>query len=737
MIAGLKDPNNVVREQPKITLYLVFSAITTFSKADIRAFTRSSQNLSEIWNEFYLKSGLTEDLLDIKSTNVLFLYLLVSHLKSISNFSLNLIFINEGSAIESLFNKPFNFYELMNNGFEASPRNFNEAKFKTFVESIDEFKGHRILLTDHNNGRIKQLFSDAEKDVVHLCGDPGQLLQIQSLLFLAGCKTDMTGESLSSPLEIPLPAFNYKRFWPNSRQLQTGSAVTETAASSSSEIVDIPATLREIWKEQIGIEQIIGDEEDFFEIGGNSLIGLDVLAIIEKTMGVRLHYQDIFEYPTINSLSHHIEEIRNKNSIAVTDEVKVQPSSMPDSDRAARYEELLEQIDQVHEVEEIKPGRIMITGATGFLGIFILNELLEKTDAKILCLVRGLSDEEANKRFTNAFHHYFPDNKVLAQERVQVITGDITLENLGLNMTSLELLDGIDSIYHLAANVSHFGKYSTSDKVNNKGTRLMFEWAKKIGVKQFNHFSTLAVIGSNIPGVEVFNFNEFDLNVGQEFGNQIYSRSKFLAEEYILENGTEGIEYNIFRTGNIGGATGSGFFQQNIDKNNVYLIFKTVATLGFFPEEFLSQTIEMLPVDIVASATTDLSLHRNNLLSTYHLFNTAPYTFAEIINAMNEEGIRVKIIPVSEFQQAVANVTDFSDLITLGVARFGSNLNDSGSTSAPASTVYHIHQEATRRYLNKLHSEIVFNREEYIRDVLRFCITSNFISTDQYIKTEV
>lgn len=732
MIAGLRDPGKVVSVQPKIILYMIFSTITTFTKTDIRALTRSSQGLSEIWNEFFLKSGLKEDLFDTKSSNVLFLYLLVSYIKSGSNFSLNLIFLKEGSVIESLFNQSFNIRELLNTRFEASEKSFNEEKFKTFVESIDELKGHRIILTDDKNGKVRQLFSDAGKEFIHLCDDPGQFLLIQSLLFKAGCKRDLTDEPMSSPLEIPLPVLNHKRFWPTSRQLNTSGPVADTAKTTSSEIVDIPSALKEIWKEQIGIEQIIGDEEDFFEIGGNSLIGLDVLAIIEKKMGVRLNYQDIFEYPTISSLSHHIQEIKNKNSTAVTGEIKLQPSSMPGTDRHTRYEKLLKQIDQLDAVEEIKPARIMITGATGFLGIFIVKELLEKTGAKILCLVRASSDEEANERFMNVFLHYFPDDQVLVKERVHVIRGDVTLENLGLNMESLELFDGIDSIYHLAANVAHFGKYSVSDKINNKGTRLIFDWAKKIGAKQFNHFSTLAVIGSNIPGLEVFDFHEFDLNVGQEFGSQIYSRSKFLAEEHILENGTDGIEYNIFRTGSISGATGTGFFQKNIDKNNTYLAFKTIATLGFFPKEFLSQTTEMLPVDIVASAIADLSLHRNNLLKVYHLFNTNPYTFAEVINAMNLEGIRIKTIPLSEFQQAVSNVSDFSDLTTLGMARYGSN-NDSGTTA----TTYHIHQEASRRYMQKINSPIGFDREEYIRSVIRFCIVSNFISTDQYIKTEV
>jgi nucleoside-diphosphate-sugar epimerase len=121
--------------------------------------------------------------------------------------------------------------------------------------------------------------------------------------------------------------------------------------------------------------------------------------------------------------------------------------------------------------------KILVTGATGFIGHHIVNSLLTKR-YKIRCLVRKNSNY-----------------KPLKKTGVEIWFGDLT------NKKSINgIVDGIDIIFHLGAvgNINATSKkyYKEYRKVNVDGTKNLLEQCTRHKIKKFIHFSSMAVMGN-------------------------------------------------------------------------------------------------------------------------------------------------------------------------------------------------------------------------------------------------
>jgi thioester reductase-like protein len=363
-----------------------------------------------------------------------------------------------------------------------------------------------------------------------------------------------------------------------------------------------------------------------------------------------------------------------------------------------------------------------LTGGTGFLGVFVIKELLTVTSAHITCLVREESDEAATERLINNLKAYFPDEQ-LDYDRLNGVKSDLTLPDLGLS----ELTGNIDTVYHMAANVSHFGKVEQTNKINFEGTVNLLEWAKRAGVGYFNHFSTTAVAsGGNIENVASMDFYENDLNVGQDFGRTIYPASKFKAEQYISEH-KGAMQVNVFRIGNIGGDTETGLFQKNIETNSFYQRLKTLASLKYYCDEILDYTFTTNPVDLVARMTVGISLHRNDTLDTFHIIESEPIRFEQVIRQLAKYHIILKRTDVDTFREYYEKLkTDTDTNYTtentfLGILKYG-------LTGTPR-TQFNLHDEATNRYLDKIGVTRSYDREDYAYTIIRYCIEKEFIKS--------
>lgn len=178
---------------------------------------------------------------------------------------------------------------------------------------------------------------------------------------------------------------------------------------------------------------------------------------------------------------------------------------------------------------------VLVTGATGSVGIGLVLELLTRSSAEVVCLVRGLDDNAAQRRLHDSLVHaagiYDCAQTVDAiKTRCRAVTGDVTTPGCGIG--DLARVGEIDEIWHLAASLRYLDKHEASIRaVNVEGTRQTLALARRLGVDVFNHASTIGTAGVR-SGVH------FEAPVAaDEQMNNAYERSKRDAEYLVSEAG--------------------------------------------------------------------------------------------------------------------------------------------------------------------------------------------------------
>lgn len=247
-------------------------------------------------------------------------------------------------------------------------------------------------------------------------------------------------------------------------------------------------------------------------------------------------------------------------------------------------------------------GDVLLTGATGFLGMELLARLLQGGDRRVWALVRAESDEAANHRMRAILATLVPDPEAVLH-RVVAVAADLTTPGLGLDARrSDEIASSVDEVIHSAASVSFTLPLDEARSVNVHGTRRVLELAVQCaargGLRRFAHVSTAYVAGDHRG-----RFGEHDLDLGQGFHNT-YERSKWETELVVREY-EERLPIQIFRPSIVVGDEISGW---TASFNVIYAPLRAYASgaLRAVPGR-RSAPVDIVPVSHVAGAILALS----------------------------------------------------------------------------------------------------------------------------------
>jgi thioester reductase-like protein len=180
-------------------------------------------------------------------------------------------------------------------------------------------------------------------------------------------------------------------------------------------------------------------------------------------------------------------------------------------------------------------GAILLTGATGFLGMETLARLIDRGEQKIIVIVRAADCEAARRRLAEVLARLY-DEPHPAGTEVLTLRGDLLEPGLGLSREDRRrLVDSVDRIIHCAASISFELPLEQARAINVGGVARVIELAREIAaggaLRRLVHVSTAYVSGRHRGS-----FREQDLDVGQEFRNT-YERSKHEAEHCVREAG--------------------------------------------------------------------------------------------------------------------------------------------------------------------------------------------------------
>jgi thioester reductase-like protein len=260
-------------------------------------------------------------------------------------------------------------------------------------------------------------------------------------------------------------------------------------------------------------------------------------------------------------------------------------------------------------------GNVLLTGATGFLGMELLARYLQRTDKNVLALVRATDREQARERIDRVLHLLF--GRADADEgRVIAIPGDVERDGLGLApFDGDEVVSSVSEIVHCAATVSFVTGLTESKRINVEGTRHVLGVAERCAnsgaLRRLTHVSTAYVAGTHSG-----EFGEDDLWVGQRFRNP-YERSKYDAEQLVRQYASVLPAVTVARPSIIVGESATGWTPTF---NVLYVPLRGFADgrLRVLPAE-PAAPVDVVPVDHVADAIMRLTSEDDSGLSTYHL----------------------------------------------------------------------------------------------------------------------
>ncbi|MBR3767508.1 MAG: iron-containing alcohol dehydrogenase [Clostridia bacterium] len=389
----------------------------------------------------------------------------------------------------------------------------------------------------------------------------------------------------------------------------------------------LPETVEEIKvsdavKELLGLSGI-SMTDNFFAIGGDSLNA------VELAVSLNIKPQTVYDNPFLWALSQ-----------------KLSQNNETEEDGIENINELILKTES-GEVLDKKYTCALLTGATGYLGIHILKELIS-AGLKVYCLVRN------EKKLISQAEYYFNS---LDMTNVKIIKGNIEAEHLGLGKEAYEALaNEVDVVYHVAANVHHAGDYSDLERTNVKGTKNVIEFCFNADAV-LQHTSTVSVHGAATVRQTYKNaeFDEHILNIGQHYCDNVYIHSKYRAEEAVIEARVKGLKANIYRIGNLTWRASDGNFQKNSSDNGFLHRLHAMLKLGLYHENMDKYPMDLTAVDECADAFVKLSL-LNRTNEIYHLFN---HKYLDSIDMFERLNIPYRHVSTTEMiETAFANTDD-------------------------------------------------------------------------------
>jgi len=264
-----------------------------------------------------------------------------------------------------------------------------------------------------------------------------------------------------------------------------------------------------------------------------------------------------------------------------------------------------------------------VTGATGFIGRFLLAELLDHREGTIYCLTRAGSLDRLDEL----------KGRLGDEERIVPVIGDIGKPRLGVDDVELERLTGqVEHFFHLAAIYDLTADADTQQRANVDGTRHALQLADAVGAQHFHHMSSIAAAGL-YRGV----FTEDMFDEAEDVGHNAYYLTKHESERVVRQEAT--VPWRIYRPGAVVGHSQTG----EIDKiDGPYYFFKIIQRVRNVTPGWLRGVgveggeINLVPVDYVAKATDYLAHEPDLDERTFHLTDPEPLTVGGLLKALTK-----------------------------------------------------------------------------------------------------
>nr|WP_309112607.1 polyketide synthase [Saccharothrix sp.] len=396
----------------------------------------------------------------------------------------------------------------------------------------------------------------------------------------------------------------------------TGAAVPNLAELPEDERRAVVGDL--VRREVASVLGLSGEVADkpFPDLGFDSLLSVELRNRVAAATGLTLPATVVFDHPTPGALAAFLAGATGAADVDY-DEVlaeDVRPAA-----------EVVRTVDA--------PDHVLLTGATGFVGAFLLRELLRASTATVHCLVRAADEAEGLRKVEANLRWYRLWDEVDAT-RLRIVPGDLAQPRLGLSEeTHDRLAREVDAVYHAGATVNWLRPYAELRAPNVHGTQEVLRLAARHRTVPVHHLSTTGVFaGAREPGVPL---TADDPTGPPDALPSGYLRSKWVAERLVAQAAERGLPVRVYRVDLVSGDQVNGACQT---RDFVWLATKGLIQAGAVPAG-LDGTVPMVPVDYAAAAVVALSRESGG---TFHLYNPGRVSWREIVARLRAHGYRLE-----------------------------------------------------------------------------------------------
>ena len=400
----------------------------------------------------------------------------------------------------------------------------------------------------------------------------------------------------------------------------------------------VQAGLTYLWSELLKTDHV-GLDDDFFALGGNSLLAAEMLAHARVMFGISADYvraltRSLLRDPTLRAFAGATQDARAGRLAVHGGQATVDFAREAEFSATGRL-----RADPGYRPPDGKrPREILLTGAAGFFGAHLLSELLAATTARVWCLVRAPDAAHAMARITDAAARY--ELAGLPADRVVPLPGDLASPRLGLSPGQFcELARSVDVIYHAGAAVNFIYPYEELRAANVTGTREVIRLAAEARGIPVHYVSTTAVLaGLGVMGVREVT-EETPLAHADRLGVG-YVETKFVAEELLRNAARAGLPVAIYRPLDIVGSHRTAVWNTAAE---MCALIRFVTDTGLAPD--IDLPLDFVPADICAAAVRHISFVDGAAGRTYHLASPEPALLGFLVDRLRACGFSVSEIP--------------------------------------------------------------------------------------------
>lgn len=440
-----------------------------------------------------------------------------------------------------------------------------------------------------------------------------------------------------------------------------------------------------LFKSVLNTDRVIEATDNFFQLGGQSILLLRLQSRLKRTFKVNPKLQDLLRSPTPLAISEMVSSMKGGSTgsqpSAPAQEINWQNETALPNDR--RYN-VPYGVPRVNRSDVVN---ILLTGIESFIGIHMLATILSarpQTTVYVLGTYQPIQHETLKKGFEKfkLFSGELDENTLVT--RTRCVAGSLDKEQFGLSDSSFDsLANSVHAIYHLASEVSLLKTYQDLKAINTKSVLNLIQLARRGDhLIEINHLSTWSV-----PHLQAWNQTKrtrdsivtaeespahFTPPPTNEYG---YFKARWAAEMLLTQAAERGFPVSIYRAAAATGSTATGVSESQDDFIRSVVMnmirHKLIPQVTVAPEF----VIDFVPVNYLTATMYDISSNEQvyeSGLSIYHIGNKQPLRLNELPEMLGDirgDGAEGRVIPLVEWLRVLSEGADENEQLRWAVTK--------------------------------------------------------------------